>query len=350
MGKVTGFLEYEREDRDYEPVEERIRHWREFVLPLPDADYKTQAARCMNCGVPYCQGTGSLRPGTPGCPVNNQIPDWNDLVYSGNWDEAARNLHSTNNFPEVTGRVCPAPVRSLLHAQYRREPGHHQIDRMRDRRPRHRARLKAGAGDRADRQEVAIVGSGPAGLACAQQLARAGHDVHVYEKLAKAGGLLRYGIPDFKMEKIHVERRVVQMEAEGVVFHYGAHVGVNLAADKLLTDYDAVVLTGGAEKPRDLPVPGRELKGVHFAMEFLPQQNRRVSGEAAAEAEPILASGKHVVVIGGGDTGSDCIGTSIRQGAVSVTNFEILPGPAAAREQDAHLAELAAEAAHLVEP
>ena len=233
MGKVTGFLEYEREDRDYEPVEERIRHWREFVLPLPEAALRTQAARCMNCGVPYCQGTGSLRPGTPGCPVNNQIPDWNDLVYRRQWDEAARNLHSTNNFPEVTGRVCPAPCEASCTLNI-------------DENPVTIKSIECAIADRAIAQglkpeppaartgkKVAIVGSGPAGLACAQQLARAGHDVHVYEKLAKAGGLLRYGIPDFKMEKHHVDRRVAQMEAEGVVFHYGAHVGVNVAADKL---------------------------------------------------------------------------------------------------------------------
>jgi len=327
MGKVTGFLEYERNDRDYEPVEERVRHWREFILPLKDDEYRIQAARCMNCGVPYCQGTGSLAPGTPGCPVNNQIPDWNDLVYTGNWDEAARNLHSTNNFPEVTGRVCPAPCEASCTLNI-------------DENPVTIKSIECAIADRAIAQglkpepatertgkRIAVVGSGPAGLACAQQLARAGHEVHVYEKYARAGGLLRYGIPDFKMEKHHVDRRVAQMEAEGVVFHYNVHVGVNLAADKLLADHDAVVLAGGAEKARDLPVPGRELKGIHFAMDFLPQQNRRVSGEPAATGETILAGGKHVVVIGGGDTGSDCIGTSFRQGALSVTNFEILPEP-----------------------
>jgi glutamate synthase (NADPH/NADH) small chain len=327
VGKVTGFLEYEREDRDYEPVEERVRHWREFVLPLKDDEYRIQAARCMNCGVPYCQGTGSLAPGTPGCPVNNQIPDWNDLVYTGNWDEAARNLHSTNNFPEVTGRVCPAPCEASCTLNI-------------DENPVTIKSIECAIADRAIAQglkpematertgkKVAVVGSGPAGLACAQQLARAGHEVHVYEKHAKAGGLLRYGIPDFKMEKHHIDGRVAQMQAEGVIFHYGAHVGVNLPADRLVADYDAVVLAGGAEKARDLPVPGRELKGIHFALDFLPQQNRRVSGEPAAAGEPILAGGKHVVVIGGGDTGSDCIGTSFRQGALSVTNFEILPEP-----------------------
>ena len=248
MGKVTGFLEYEREDRDYEPVEERIRHWREFVLPLPEQDYRTQAARCMNCGVPYCQGTGSLRPGTPGCPVNNQIPDWNDLVYHGDWEEAARNLHSTNNFPEVTGRVCPAPCEASCTLNIDENPVTIKSIEcaIADRaialglKPE-RAAVRTG-------KKVAVVGSGPAGMACAQQLARAGHDVHLYEKLAKAGGLMRYGIPDFKMEKRHIDLRVAQMEAEGVVFHYGAHVGVNVDAAKLVAEHDAVVLTGGAEK------------------------------------------------------------------------------------------------------
>ncbi|HEY5067302.1 MAG TPA: glutamate synthase subunit beta [Xanthobacteraceae bacterium] len=327
MGKITGFLEYEREDRDYEPVGERVRHWGEFVLPLPEQDYVTQAARCMNCGVPYCMGTGALTPGTPGCPVNNQIPDWNDLVYQGNWDEAARNLHSTNNFPEVTGRVCPAPCEASCTLNI-------------DENPVTIKSIECAIADRAIAQglkpelptektgkKVAVVGSGPAGMACAQQLARAGHDVHLYEKFAKAGGLLRYGIPDFKMEKHHIDRRVEQMQAEGVVFHYNAHVGVNVDAKNLVDEYDAVVLTGGAEKGRDLAVPGRELNGIHFAMDYLPQQNRRVSGEQAGDGTPILADGKHVVVIGGGDTGSDCIGTAFRQGARSVVNFEIMPEP-----------------------
>ncbi len=327
MGKITGFLEYQREDRDYEPVAERIHHWREFVLPLPEKDYVTQAARCMNCGVPYCMGTGAVAPGSPGCPVNNQIPDWNDLVYSGNWDEAARNLHSTNNFPEVTGRVCPAPCEASCTLNIDDNPVTIKSIECAIADRAIAAGLKPEPPAARTGKKVAIVGSGPAGLACAQQLARAGHTVHVYERWARAGGLLRYGIPDFKMEKIHVDRRVAQMDAEGVVFHYGAHVGVNVPVDKLLKDHDAVVLTGGAEKPRDLPVPGRELKGIHFAMEFLPQQNRRVSGEKADDGEPILAKGKHVVVIGGGDTGSDCIGTSFRQGALSVTNFEIMPQP-----------------------
>jgi glutamate synthase (NADPH) small chain len=327
MGKVTGFLEIEREDRGYQPVEQRIKHWHEFVLPLPDDELRTQAARCMDCGVPYCHGTSRISGAPTGCPVNNQIPDWNDLVYRGKWDEAARNLHSTNNFPDFTGRICPAPceasctlniidspvtIKSIEHAiaDYATEQGlQPEI-----------ATVKTG-------KKVAIVGSGPAGLACAQQLARAGYDVHVYERWAKAGGLLRYGIPDFKMEKIHIDRRIAQMEPEGVTFHYGADVGVNVSVESLMNEHDAVVLAGGAEKPRDLPIPGRDLQGIHFAMDFLPQQNRRVSGEPLGDVQPILATGKKVVVIGGGDTGSDCIGTSIRQGAISVVNFEIMPEP-----------------------
>jgi glutamate synthase (NADPH) small chain len=329
MGKITGFLEFERQERDYEPVAERIKHWREFVLPLPEADVRKQGARCMDCGIPFCQGTVTVTGAPTGCPVNNQIPDWNDLVYRGDWQEAARNLHSTNNFPEVTGRVCPAPCEASCTLNIEDNPVAIKT-------------IECAIADRAIEQgwtvpepparktgkKVAIIGSGPAGMACAQQLARAGHEVHLYEKHAKAGGLMRYGIPDFKMEKHHIDRRVTQMEAEGVVFHYNVHVGVSLPVEKLVASHDAVVLAGGAEKGRDLPIPGRELKGIHFAMDFLPQQNRRVSGEPQAQnAEPILANGKHVVVIGGGDTGSDCIGTSIRQGALSVTNFEIMPEP-----------------------
>ncbi len=330
MGKITGFLEYERNDRDYAPVEERVKHWREFVLPLSEEDNKTQAARCMDCGVPYCHGSNIVTGAPTGCPVNNQIPDWNDLVYRGDWDEAARNLHSTNNFPEVTGRVCPAPCEASCTLNI-------------DDNPVTIKTIECAIADRAIAQglkpepptvktgkKIAVVGSGPAGMACAQQLARAGHNVHVFEKHAKAGGLMRYGIPDFKMEKHHVDRRVAQMEAEGVTFHYNAHVGVTVDAAKLVAEYDAVVLAGGAENARDLPISGRDLKGIHFAMDFLPQQNRRVSAEPqATDAEPILATGKHVVVIGGGDTGSDCIGTSFRQGALSVTNFEIMPQPPA---------------------
>ena len=321
MGKITGFLEYERSDRRYEPVEERIKHWHEFVLPLPESETRTQAARCMDCGIPYCH---------TGCPVNNQIPDWNDLVYRGDWEEAARNLHSTNNFPEVTGRVCPAPCEASCTLNLDDNPVTIKtIECMIADRAYEEGWLRPEPPAVRTGKKVAIVGSGPAGLACAQQLARVGHEVHVFEKLAKAGGLLRYGIPDFKMEKHYIDRRMEQMQAEGVTFHCGAHVGVNVPAERLLEDYDALVLAGGAEKARDLPIPGRELEGIHFAMDFLPQQNRRVSGEAQAEGEPILAGGKHVVVIGGGDTGSDCIGTAIRQGARSVTNFEIMPQPPA---------------------
>ncbi len=327
MGKVTGFLEIEREDRDYQPVEGRIKHWHEFVLPLPEKKLRDQAARCMDCGVPYCHGTSRITGLPTGCPVNNQIPDWNDLVYRGRWDEAARNLHSTNNFPEVTGRVCPAPCEASCTLNIDENPVTIKTIECQIADRAIAQALKPELPSHKTGKKVAVVGSGPAGLACAQQLARVGHEVHVYERWAKAGGLLRYGIPDFKMEKIHVDRRVEQMTAEGVIFHYGTDVGANLAADKLVKEHHAVVLVGGAEKARDLPIPGRELKGIHLAMEFLPQQNRRVSGEAALPGEPILATGKKVVVIGGGDTGSDCIGTSIRQGAVSVTNFEIMPQP-----------------------
>src|SRR5882724_7195488 len=254
MGKITGFLEYEREDRHYEPVEERIKHWREFVRPLPEEENQKQAARCMDCGVPYCH---------TGCPVNNQIPDWNDLVYRGDWEQAALNLHSTNNFPEFTGRVCPAPCEASCTLNLFDTPVTIKtiecaiIDRAWENGWVQPEPPLAKTG-----KKVAIVGSGPAGLACAQQLARAGHDVHVYEKLAKAGGLLTYGIPDFKMEKRHVARRIAQMEAEGVTFHYGVHVGVSLPAEDLIADYDAVALAGGAEKARDLSIPGRELAGV----------------------------------------------------------------------------------------
>jgi glutamate synthase (NADPH) small chain len=327
MGKVTGFLEIEREDRDYQPVAERVKHWHEFVLPLPEKEIRAQAARCMDCGVPYCHGTNRITGAPTGCPVNNQIPDWNDLVYRGNWDEAARNLHSTNNFPEFTGRVCPAPCEASCTLNIDENPVTIKSIECEIADRAIAQGLKPDKPQRKTGKKVAVIGSGPAGLACAQQLARAGHDVHVYERWAKAGGLLRYGIPDFKMEKIHVDRRVEQMQAEGVVFHYNADVGVNVPADRLLKDHDAVVLTGGSEKPRDLPIPGRELKGIHFAMDFLPQQNRRISNEPQGNVEPILAKGKKVIVIGGGDTGSDCIGTSIRQGAASVTNFEIMAEP-----------------------
>jgi glutamate synthase (NADPH/NADH) small chain len=319
MGKITGFLEIDREDRHYEPVADRIRHYREFMIPVGDVEVVRQAARCMDCGIPYCH---------TGCPVNNQIPDWNDLVYHADWRDATENLHSTNNFPEVTGRICPAPCEAACTLNIIDEPVTIKT-------------IECAIADKAfdegwvlplppeanTSKRVAIVGSGPAGLAAAQQLARAGHDVHVYERNAHPGGLLRYGIPDFKMEKFIVERRVAQMEAEGVTFHCNVDVGKDVGAQQLERKYDAVLLTGGAEHPRDLTVPGRELEGIHYAMNYLPQQNRRVSGEPLGNVEPILAAGKQVVVIGGGDTGSDCIGTAFRQGAIAVAQLEIMPMP-----------------------
>ena len=332
MGKITGFLEIDRHDRNYAPVSERLKGYGEFVIPLSEKETKDQAARCMNCGIPYCHGTGSVQPGTPGCPVNNQIPDWNDLVYNGNWEEASRNLHSTNNFPEFTGRICPAPCEASCTLNIDDNPVTIKtiecaiVDKAWE-----NGWLKPEIAPVKTGKKIAVVGSGPAGMACAQQLARAGHDVHLFEKAGKAGGLMRYGIPDFKMEKHVIDRRVAQMEAEGVTFHYNSPVGGSApgAVDpaELLKTYEAVALTGGAEAGRDLPIPGRDLKGIHFAMDFLPQQNRRVGHEPLGEVNEILATGKHVVVIGGGDTGSDCIGTSFRQGATSVTQLEIMPAP-----------------------
>ncbi|HEY0919106.1 glutamate synthase subunit beta [Devosia sp.] len=320
MGKITGFLEIDRRDRAYEPAADRVRHFREFVIPLGEAATREQAARCMDCGVPYCH---------TGCPVNNQIPDWNDLVYKGDWRKALDNLLSTNNFPEFTGRICPAPCEAACTLNIRDVPVTIKtiecaiVDRGWE-----EGWIVPQPNPRRTGKSVAVVGSGPAGLACAQQLARAGHDVHVYEKNATAGGLLRYGIPDFKLEKRHIDRRIAQLEAEGVSFHYNTRVGGSgLAVEDLLQAHDAVALSGGAERPRDLPIPGRDLDGIHFAMDFLPQQNRRIAEEAAGDVAPILATRKHVVVIGGGDTGSDCIGTSNRQGALSVTQIEIMPAP-----------------------
>ncbi len=318
MGKITGFLEIDRQDRKYAPAADRVRHYNEFVIPLGDEGTKKQAARCMNCGIPYCHN---------GCPVNNQIPDWNDLVYNDLWEEASRNLHSTNNFPEFTGRVCPAPCEASCTLNLEEAPVTIKtiecaiVDKAWE-----KGWLKPVISEKTGKK-VAIVGSGPSGLAAAQQLARAGHAVHVFEKNAKAGGLMRYGIPDFKMEKHLIDRRIKQMEAEGVTFHYGAHIGITQDAKQLVDSFDAVLICAGSEKSRDLPIPGRDLSGVHFAMEFLPQQNRRVGSEPQLDNRPISAQGKHVVVVGGGDTGSDCIGTSIRQGALSVTQIEIMPKP-----------------------
>jgi len=317
MGKPTGFLEYQRLAEASLAPAERVKDYREFVLHLDDAQAGTQGARCMDCGIPFCQS---------GCPVNNIIPDFNDLVYRQNWQEASVTLHSTNNFPEFTGRVCPAPCEAACTLNINNDPvGIKSLE--------HAIIDKAWASGwvlpqpptRRTGKRVAVVGSGPAGLASAQQLARAGHAVIVFEKNDRIGGLLRYGIPDFKMEKSHIDRRVAQMEAEGVQFRVGQHIGVDTPATALLADFDAVVLAGGAEWPRDLPVPGRDLNGIHFAMDFLPAQNKVVAGDRVKDQ--ILAGGKHVVIIGGGDTGSDCIGTSNRQGAASVTQFELLPQP-----------------------
>jgi glutamate synthase (NADPH/NADH) small chain len=319
MGKTTGFLEYSRELAPRRPVTQRVNDWFEIYLDLPEDTLRKQGARCMDCGVPFCQ---------TGCPVNNLIPDWNDLVYRGRWKDAVRQLHATNNFPEFTGRICPAPCeascvlainqpavtikqnekniveRGFLEGLIRPEP------------PKHRTGKKA-----------AIVGSGPAGLAAAQQLCRAGHAVVVYEKADRIGGLLRYGIPQFKMEKHIIDRRLEQMSAEGVSFVTGAEVGKNISVEDLRRDCDAIVLAGGAEQPRDLKVPGRELKGIHFAMEYLPQQNRRCLGDTVDPETEILATGKRVIIIGGGDTGADCLGTCHRQKPVSVHQFEIMPKP-----------------------
>jgi glutamate synthase (NADPH/NADH) small chain len=337
MGKITGFMEYQRLEEAAEAPQTRTRHWREFVVHLTDEQAVIQGARCMDCGIPFCNH---------GCPVNNIIPDFNDLVYRQDWKTALDVLHSTNNFPEFTGRVCPAPCEAACTLNIEDVPvgiksiEHKIIDKGWEQgwvvpQP---PRVKTG-------KTVAIVGSGPAGLAAAQQLARAGHDVTVFEKNDRIGGLLRYGIPDFKMEKSHIDRRIEQMEAEGVTFRAGVLIGKGklnggvtdwskqaIDPDQLLKDFDAVVLAGGAEQPRDLTVPGRELKGVHFAMEFLPQQNRIVAGDKVKEQ--VVATGKHVVVIGGGDTGSDCVGTSNRQGAASITQFELLPQPPAKEHKE----------------
>jgi glutamate synthase (NADPH/NADH) small chain len=319
VGKVTGFLEIDRQERKYAPAADRVRHYNEFIIPLSEEGTRNQAARCMDCGIPYCHN---------GCPVNNQIPDWNDLVYNNRWEEASRNLHSTNNFPEFTGRICPAPCETSCTLNIDDNPVTiKSIECAIVDRAWAEGWVKPEIAPEKTGKKIAVVGGGPAGLAAAQQLARAGHNVHLFEKNRKVGGLLRYGIPDFKMEKHHIDRRVAQMRTEGVTFHYGAHIGVTQDAQQLVDSFDAVLMTGGAEKSRDLPIPGRELAGIHPAMDFLPQQNRRVSKESPLDNNPILAGGKHVIVIGGGDTGSDCIGTSHRQGALSVTQLEIMPRP-----------------------
>lgn len=317
MGKITGFMEFERLQEAAEAPQERVKHWREFVHHLTDEQAGVQGARCMDCGTPFCMS---------GCPINNIIPDWNDLVYRQDWKQALETLHSTNNFPEFTGRVCPAPCEAACTLNINNDPvGIKSIEHAIIDRGWEAGWVVPQPPTQKTGRRVAVVGSGPAGLACAQQLARAGHDVVVFEKESRIGGLLRYGIPDFKMEKHLIDRRMEQMRAEGVEFRVGQKIGADVPAKTLVAEFDAVVLSGGAENPRDLPVPGRELDGVHFAMEFLPQQNKRVAGDRVAGQ--ILATGKHVIVIGGGDTGSDCVGTSNRHGAKSVTQFELLPQP-----------------------
>jgi glutamate synthase (NADPH/NADH) small chain len=330
MGKITGFMEFERLEEGYKPVPERLKNYKEFVIGLDDKQATQQAARCMDCGTPFCNS---------GCPVNNIIPDFNEMVFRKDWENAIQTLHSTNNFPEFTGRICPAPCEAACTLNVNDDAvgiksiEHAIIDRawaegwVTPQLPPHKTGKK-----------VAVVGSGPAGMAAAQQLARVGHDVTLFEKNDRVGGLLRYGIPDFKMEKSHIDRRVEQMQAEGVVFKTGVVVGnwpkdskvtnwaqESISADQLKKDFDAVLLTGGSEVSRDLPVPGRELSGVHFAMEFLPQQNKVNAGDKFKDQ--LRADGKHVIVIGGGDTGSDCVGTSNRHGATSVTQFEVMPQP-----------------------
>jgi glutamate synthase (NADPH/NADH) small chain len=322
MGKPTGFLEVDRSDRSYAPVAERVKHWREFTEEPPADAIARQASRCMDCGIPFCHS---------GCPVNNLIPDWNDLVYRQDWQAASQRLHQTNNFPEITGRICPAPCEAACTLNIDDAPVTiKSIEAAIADRAFKEGWVKSQLVPRGTGKRVAIVGSGPAGLACAQQLARMGHAPTVFEKSDRIGGLLRYGIPDFKLEKSIIDRRIEQMEVEGVIFRTNMEIGVTVTVDRLLDDYHILVLAGGAEQPRDLDVPGRELTGVHFAMDFLTQQNKRNAGDSAEKAAPngeISALGKHVVVIGGGDTGSDCIGTSFRQGAASVTQLEILPQP-----------------------
>ncbi len=330
MGKATGFLEFDRVDEGYKPVPERLKHYKEFVIGLSEDDAKKQGARCMDCGTPFCNN---------GCPVNNIIPDFNDLVFQGDWKNALTVLHSTNNFPEFTGRICPAPCEEACVLNINNDPiGIKSIEHAIIDRAWKEGWVKPQIAKHKTGKKVAVVGSGPAGMAAAQQLARAGHDVTLFEKNDRVGGLLRYGIPDFKMEKHHIDRRVEQMQAEGVTFKTGVMVAAldkgsnvtnwakeSISPEQLKKDFDAVLLTGGAEQSRDLPVPGRDLQGVHFAMEFLPMQNKVNAGDKVKDQ--ILATGKHVVVIGGGDTGSDCIGTSNRHGAASVMQFELLPMP-----------------------
>ncbi len=319
MGKVTGFLELDREQPTRRKPEERIHDWFEIYQPFSEEKQREQGARCMDCGVPFCH---------TGCPVNNLIPDWNDLVYNGRWENAIRRLHATNNFPEFTGRICPAPCEASCVLGINMPPVSIKlIERSVVERAWEEGWIHPEPPEHNTGKRVAVVGSGPAGLAAAQQLRRAGHSVTVYEKNDRIGGLLRYGIPNFKLEKHVIDRRLEQMRAEGITFLTNAHVGGNVPIEALTDHYDAILLCGGSEQPRDLKIPGRELKGIHFAMEFLPQQNRRNEGDVVNESIAISAKGKRVVIIGGGDTGADCLGTSHRQGALSVHQFEIMPKP-----------------------
>jgi glutamate synthase (NADPH/NADH) small chain len=324
MGKITGFLEYERELPRRRPVQERLHDWRELEGKHPEDTLQRQAARCMDCGIPFCH---------KGCPLGNIIPDWNDLVYRGRWKEAIDRLHSTNNFPDVTGRICPAPCEEACVLNINNDPVTIKlIEKQIIEHAFKEGWVVPQVPPQRTGKRIAVVGSGPAGLACAQQLARAGHVVTVFERADRIGGLLRYGIPDFKLEKQILDRRLDQMAAEGVTFRPSTHVGVDYPVDRLRAEHDAVVLAGGATAPRDLPIPGRELKGIHFAMDFLPQQNKVVAGDKVRNQ--LSAKGKHVVVLGGGDTGSDCVGTSNRQGAVSVCQFELLPQPPGRRSEE----------------
>ncbi len=319
MGKVTGFLEIEREQATRRDPKERIKDWFEIYEPFPEEKQRQQGARCMDCGVPFCH---------TGCPVNNLIPDWNDLAYNGRWEAAIRRLHATNNFPEFTGRICPAPCEAACVLGIDQPPVSIKLmERSIVERAWDEGWIRPEPPEVNTGKRVAVVGSGPAGMAAAQQLRRAGHSVTVYEKNDRIGGLMRYGIPNFKLEKHIIDRRIAQMRAEGVTFVTNAHVGVNVPVETLTSHYDAILLTGGAEQPRDLKAPGRELKGIHFAMEFLPQQNKRCEGDLIDPFGAISAEGKRVLIIGGGDTGADCLGTSHRQGAKSVHQFEIMPKP-----------------------